>query len=100
MNAETLKEIYWGRISPYRNDLPKGSPAYAAYEKALNLEGDILEAIDPDNSRYINELVEAYLEYIDCVKEQLYIDGVRMGGRLMLEILGKGKDRELLKIVE
>lgn len=76
MNAEDLKEIYYEKIPPCNKEFKKGSPTYMALERALKLEGDILEAIEPGDPLRINDLVDAYLEYADSAMEQRYIDGV------------------------
>lgn len=96
MTHEILKEQFWGGLPHCAADLASDSPAY---RRALELESDILKTFGENIPQMFNDMIEAYLEYFDAAKEQAYIEGVRAGGRRMLEILGKSDDEKLLKIV-
>ena len=87
MTAETLKDLFWDKLSSCGTNDDLYSPAYQAKEKALILESALLDRCKDEDSKLFNDMVEAYLEYIDLLKKEKFIEGVRIGGRLMLEII-------------
>ena len=87
-----LQELYRGMIHPQEEYRPMDEE-YRQTQKVLDQERKILlEQIGQNNSELRAE-VEGMLERITELEamelEEVYIQGMRMGARLALELLGK-----------
>ncbi|HCA30931.1 MAG TPA: hypothetical protein DEP23_15935 [Ruminococcaceae bacterium] len=84
-----LSELYHGNINPVAKSVVQGS----AYQKAMyqisSLEEKMMAQLDAEQRKLLQDFVSAQGELNYISGEERFIDGFRMGARMMLEIFEK-----------
>ena len=65
------------------------SSSWEIKKRAIELECELLNNLEKDDVKTLNEMVDAYLEYANKAEEVAYTDGICIGVRLMLRALSK-----------
>ena len=61
------------------NKIGTDSASWEAKKRAIDLECELLNTLEKDDVKILNDMVDAYLEYADKVSEAAYNMGFRHG---------------------
>lgn len=91
--CKILKDLYGGRIVPHEKSMAS-SPEYAKAVKELDkCETRLKENLDEQAVSMLDSYEKAYDAVNEACCTEAFIEGFRLGARLMLEVLGE-KDGE------
>lgn len=82
-----LKKLWRGQLSPGERRIHSDS-AYHMVSKAHSKELDILyKMLSPEAIRQYEKAEQLWLDMVNIDEEETFIEGFRMGARMMLDIL-------------
>ncbi len=93
-----LRELYNGNIAPQSKPIPKDSKYREIQTKVSDLEDAINQKLTAEDKKLFDELLSACSDLSTANGEDCFIEGFRLGARMILEILEK--DDELLDLKE
>lgn len=92
---ETLKALYYGNISPFEAPIPAGSVIRKLASKLAKCEDALAELLDEDGRQLIREFDDLHQQLTSINSEENFIQGFRLGVRLMAECLTEPQGGEL-----
>ncbi len=84
---ETLKALYYGNISPFEAPIPVGSPLRKLASKLAKCEAELTELLDEDGTQLLKDFDDLHQQVAGINSEENFIQGFRLGVRLMAECL-------------
>ncbi len=84
---ETLKVLYYGNISPFEAPIPAGSPIRKLASKLDKCEAELTELPDEDGRQLLRDFDDLHQQVTGINSEKNFIQGFRLGVRLMAECL-------------
>ncbi len=84
---ETLKALYYGNISPFEAPIPAGSPLRKLASKLAKCEAELTELLDEDGAQLLKDFDGLHQQVASINAEENFIQGFRLGVRLMAECL-------------
>ena len=87
MNNYMLKKFFRGNLSPTNKVMVRGSAMACAMEKLSSAETQITQALAPELQPALTQLLSAQESFCHLTAEEYYLDGLKTGARLMMEIL-------------
>ncbi len=84
---ETLKALYYGNISPFEAPIPAGSPLRRLASKLAKCEDALAELLDEDGKQLLRDFDDIHQQVASINSEENFIQGFRLGVRLMAECL-------------
>ena len=84
---DMLRELFYGRISPYGAKLPKDTETQALIKRSSGLETELNEILDEAGREKFSDFLRDDGELCDIQRFQSFCFGYRIGARLMLETL-------------
>ncbi len=84
---ETLKALYYGNISPFEAPIPVGSAIRKLASKLAKCEAELTELLDEDGRRLLKDFDDLHQQVASINSEENFIQGFRLGVRLMAECL-------------
>lgn len=83
--VKILEELYHGNLNPWEMEFHKGSEYDILRKKLFNKMNDFEDKLSEDESETFRKLVSLICEQ-SCIEErERFIQGFRLGGRLILE---------------
>ena len=80
-----LEQLYYGRIAPYADPPLRGERTLAANERYEQAYETFTAKLNPDMRRECNRMMEAYTEETTYEMMDSFIQGYRLGARMMLD---------------
>lgn len=87
MNNYMLKEFFRENLSPANKVMVRGSAMAFAMKKLSSAETQITQALTPEFQPVLAQLLSAQESFCHLTAEEYYLDGLKTGARLMMEIL-------------
>ena len=99
MYNRTLKSFYHGNLSPADRQMVHGSNAARAVAELADAENRLVQALPPGLQPLMDNMMKAQGKVDVIMAEANYIDGFKIGARLIMEILD-GTHENLKPITE
>lgn len=90
-----LRELYRGRLMPAEKGIVPGSEFQKQQNRLVELEKEIEAMLDEKEKERLHEYLTVQNNLLYSVGEERFIEGFRMGAKLILEIFEK--DGEQIK---
>ena len=87
MKNRTLKDFYYGNLTPADRQMIRGSEAARVAAELTEAENRLAQSLSPELHPALERLVKAQQELDSIMVEASYIDGFKTGARFMMEIL-------------
>ncbi len=87
MGNKTLKEFYYGNLTPAERQMIKGSEISHEVAELAKVEKLLLEAVGEDATSLLKRYEKAQSALNSMTAEASYIDGFKTGARFMMEVL-------------
>lgn len=84
---KTLKDFYYGNLTPGNQDMAAGSELKRAVDRVACCEQQLSERLDEPEQVLLNELVSAQHIADGITAEENFILGFRLGVRMMVECM-------------
>ena len=84
-----LRELYHGNINPVAKSVVQGSAYQKAMHQISSLEETLMAQLDEEQQKHLQDFISAQGKLNLISGEERFIDGFRMGARMMLEIFEK-----------
>jgi len=84
-----IKKLYYGKFAPYADPPPRSERARAASEKYEQAYDAFTAKLKPDMRRECNRMLEAHTEESCYDTAESFVQGYRLGARMMLDILAQ-----------
>ncbi len=84
---ETLKALYYGNISPFEAPIPASSPLRKLASKLAKCEAELNELLDAEGRQLLKDFDDLHQQVTSINSEENFIQGFRLGVRLMAESL-------------
>ncbi len=91
---ETLKALYYGNISPFEAPIPVGSPLRKLASKLAKCEAALNELLDEEGQQLLKDFDDLHQQVTGINSEENFIQGFRLGVRLMAECLVESQGGE------
>lgn len=86
MSNQFIKELYHGSRIPAERQIVKDSEMAAAMEEMVKAEDLLKQIISPEVQPILKRLTDAQITVTDLTAESYFIDGFKIGARLMMDI--------------
>ncbi len=87
MRNKTLKEFYYGNLTPADRQMIKGSEISHVAAELAKVEKLLLEAVGEDAIPLLKRCEKAQSAFNSITAETSYIDGFKTGARFMMDVL-------------
>ncbi len=87
---ETIKALYYGNLAPFEAHLPAGAPLHKLVSRLAKRETELTELLDTDGRRLFKDFDGLHQQVTGINSEESFIQGFRLGARLMAECLTEG----------
>ncbi len=87
---ETIKALYYGNIAPFETRIPAGSPLHKLVSRLTKRETELTELLDTDGRQLLKDFDDLHQQVTGISSEESFIQGFRLGARLMAECLTEG----------
>ncbi len=87
MRNKTLKEFYYGNLTPADRQMIKGSEISHVAAELAKVEKLLLEAVGEDAIPLLKRYEKVQSAHNSITAEASYIDGFKTGAQFMMEIL-------------
>ncbi len=99
----TLEDLYYGNITPNNLQCKRGTPLQRVMEQSEECEEQLTALLDGKKKTLLLRLINAENEISSTLALENFIQGFRLGVRLMLEalddndgdVIGKDEEREV-----
>ena len=82
---DTIKELFYGNIHPFERDVSKGSEGDKLVKLTIRHENALRETLNENKAEIFEKYKDAMTE-LSCLSEcEGFINGFRLGVRLMVE---------------
>ncbi len=85
--SETLKVLYCGNISPFETPVPAGSPPRRLAPKLAKREAELTGPLGAEGTQLLKDFDALRQQVASIDSEKNFIQGFRLGVRLMVECL-------------
>ena len=92
MKNSTLKEFYYGNLTPCERRMVRGSEAARIVKELSDTDKLLSQALPPELQPVLDRLTKAQGDLDGIVAETSYIDGFKTGARFMLEVLDDARE--------
>ncbi len=93
-----LEDLYYGNIAPNAKSFSKNSPYAKAMGKLGKSDAYLQEVLDEEGKAMLKHFEDAQSEVSDIGIREAFIDGFRLGAKLMLAALSED-DGELRPLI-
>lgn len=90
--TKTLKDLYYGNLTLFDHDIPKGSPIHRLSAHLTQCETKLTEKLSPEEKMLLEDLLKTQQDMDGVTAEENFILGFRLGVQLMAECLTGGED--------
>ncbi len=84
---ETIKALYYGNLAPFEAHLPAGVPLHKLVSRLAKREAELGELLDEDGRQLLKDFDDIHQQVTGISSEESFIQGFRLGARLMAECL-------------
>ena len=82
---DTVKELFYGNIHPYERDIPKDSEGDKLNKLIISYDATIKETLNEQETETLEKLKDALTEQGSLSECEGFINGFRLGVRLIAE---------------
>lgn len=90
--TKTLKDLYYGNLTLFDHDIPRGSPIHRLSAHLTQCETKLREQLNPEEKALLEDLLNTQQDMDGVTAEENFILGFRLGVQLMAECLAGGED--------
>ena len=83
----TLEDLYYGNITPCKQQVTPNSELKRAMDRVVRFEGQLTERLDEDGQTILAKLIESRDEIESITALENFILGFRLGARIMAECM-------------
>ena len=83
----TLEDLYYGNITPGKQQIAPDSELRRAADRATRFESQLTERLNEDGQTILAKLIESRDEIESITARENFILGFRLGARLMAECM-------------
>ncbi len=95
---KTIRQLYYGSIQPFNKRIEDGS----AYQQAQHHFCDVIDALyktlTEEEKALLEQLTDDWNKINSIGREDSFVDGFQLGGRIALELYGKD-DEQLSRLM-
>ena len=84
---DTIRELFYGNIHPFERDIPKGSEEDRLNRLIIKYDTALKETLSEKETKILDELKHAMNEQSSLSECEGFINGFRLGVKLMAEAL-------------
>ena len=88
---DTIREMFYGNIHPFERDVPKGSDADKLNQLIIRHDAALKATLNEHEAEILEKLKYALTEQSSLCECEGFINGFRLGVRLMAESLYTGE---------
>ena len=86
-NMNTIQDLYYGRISPYEMSIST-APEYQKLKALANQHEDLLrESLSDEQKKLLDKLTESITDISSISERDMFINGFRLGVKLMIDVM-------------
>ena len=87
---DTIRELFYGNIHPYERDIPKDSEGGKLNKLIIRYDAALKETLNEQEVEILEKLKDALTEQSSLSECEGFVNGFRLGIRLMTEALSFG----------
>ncbi len=87
---ETIKALYYDNLAPFETHVPADSPLHKLVSRLAKREAELGELLNEDGRRLLKDFDDLHQQVTGISSEESFIQGFRLGARLMAECLTEG----------
>ena len=84
---DTIRELFYGNIHPYERDIPKDSESDRLNKLIIRHDATIKATLNGQEVETLEKLKDALTEQSSLSECEGFVNGVRLGAKLMAEVL-------------
>ena len=82
-----IEDLYYGRISPYEMSI-SAAPEYQKLKALADRNEDLLrESLSDEQKALLDKLIETVTDISSISERDMFINGFRLGVKLMIEVM-------------
>lgn len=85
----TLKDLYYGNITPYEQQMAPGSELKRAVERVARYESQLTEQLNENEQAILEKLIRSQHDINSITALENFILGFRLGARLVAECMNE-----------
>jgi hypothetical protein len=85
-----LIDLYYGRISPWESAVPPDPVYRRAWDRVSKLEQTFLSRLNPEEQTLYETIEKERVTPTEMEREETFVEGFRLGVRIMAEALKRG----------
>ena len=83
----TIQDLYYGRISPYEMSIST-APEYQKLKALADTNEDLLrENLSDEQKELLDKLIESVTDISSISERDMFINGFRLGMKLMIDVM-------------
>ena len=83
----TIQDLYYGRISPYEMSIST-APEYQKLKALADRNEDLLrESLSDEQKELLDKLIESFTDISSILERDMFIEGFRLGMKLMIDLM-------------
>lgn len=86
-----LIELYYGRINPWENSVPRDPRYQRAWDRVAKLEQSLLARLGPEEQKLYERIETERVVPAEMEREETFAEGFRLGARLTAEAFRNGR---------
>ena len=90
--TKALKDLYYGNLTLFDHDIPKGSPIHKLSAHLSQCETKLKEKLGPEEKALLEDLLNTQQNMDGVTAEENFILGFRLGVQIMGECLTREED--------
>lgn len=92
MDKDILRDLYYGRISPWEMSFRKSSAYAKAFTEVVACGDRLGEVLNEEDRILVDKLENAQNRILDEAEREYFLMGFRLGAKMMLSILNGESD--------
>ena len=84
-----IEEIWYGNVFPAEKPMPPGSPLFRATNKVVEAEQALEDELPEEKRELLISLENAQFELSNMLETNAFIDGFRLGAKLVMDIFSE-----------
>ena len=84
---KVLEELWYGNLKMCERDVPQGSPLRKSMTHVSGAEEKLAETLSAEQRKLLETLIAAQLSLTADLERDAFTTGLRLGARMMMEIL-------------
>lgn len=86
---KTLQDLYYGNINPSTKSVDRSSELYGLMKTVSDSEEKLLKLLQGEEKTLLEQFSNAYIALNSKTAEERFIEGFRLGARIVIEVIQK-----------